>query len=156
MRVWREDRYGVRTPEVIPLSEDAVLALVKKAILSAYNIGNVIIVGRGGQVLLQDMPGTLHIRIEAPMEDRTQRVKAQMKLEQRNYQADVDARRAAQDWIESRDAASADYIKRFYNASWSDPMLYHLILNTGKLSIEQAAQMIINVVHAIYEEPQPA
>jgi cytidylate kinase len=56
---------------------------------------------------------------------------------------DTELRRAAQDRIVERDAASADYLKRFYKVAWEDPLLYHLVINTGKVSLEQAAQIIV-------------
>jgi cytidylate kinase len=112
---------------------------VQKAIKTACREGNMIVVGRGGQALLQDCPDTLHVRIEAPLEDRIQRVKVTHRLE----------RRAAQDLINERDQASAEYVQRLYGADWADSRLYHMILNTGKLELEQAANMIVAVVKQV-------
>ena len=50
--------------------------------------------------------------------------------------------------------SSADYIKRYFNTDWSDPQLYHLVLNLGKLTVEQAVQIILAAVHSL--ETQPA
>ncbi len=61
----------------------------------------------------------------------------------------LDTRRAAQDLIEERDAASADYLKRFYGVDWSDPLHYHLVINSGKLSLVLAAQVVIDLVHCL-------
>ncbi len=70
--------------------------------------------------------------------------------------ADIQPRRQAQNLIEERDAASADYIKRFYEANWADPMLYHMVLNTGKLSLEQAANLIVQAVKELESRSQQA
>jgi CMP/dCMP kinase len=142
MRVWKEDSKGARTSEEISLDEDAALKLVQDAIHYAHTSGNVVIVGRGGQILLRDLPDVLHVRIEAPEEDRIQRVKEWLRTSDQPNGNSVDLRREAQDLINIKDGHSADYIKRFYNADWDDPHLYHLVLNSGKLSIEQAAQII--------------
>ena len=128
------------------LSEEVMQSLVQKAIRSAHQMGNMVILGRGSQVLLQNEPEVLHVRIEAALEERIQRVKEQLKTEQQSYQADVDIRRQAQDLIEQRDYASYDYIKRFYQANWINPLLYHVILNTSKLSLERATQLILDLV----------
>lgn len=144
-RVWMESPTGVRTVEEMTLNEDVVVSLVEKAIRTAYEQGDVVIIGRGSQVVLKDQPGVLHVRITAPMEDRVQTVRAQMKAERQAYDATIEMRREAQDWISQRDAASADYLKTYYNADWNDCSLYHLMLNTGRMTVEQAAETIVHV-----------
>lgn len=140
--IWTEDATGLRRVEGVRLEEDVLLNLMQKAIRSAHASGKIIIVGRGGQVILRDQPDVLSFRVEAPMEDRIQRVKDQLRQSRHEFNADVQLRRDAQDLIYTRDAASADYLKRFYQVDWADPALYHLVINTGKLSIEQAADII--------------
>ncbi len=151
-RVWKEDASGARSAEEIRLNEDAALALVQKAVRSAYRAGDLVIVGRAGQVILKDNPGVLHVRVEAPLEDRIQRVKEQIKAARKLYHADIELRRDAQDLIIERDAASIDYLNRFYHVDWDDALLYHIIINTGKLSIDQAAEVIVQLVKQIQPE----
>ncbi len=139
VRVWTEDAAGVRTAQAVPLTEENALALVQKAIKAACEEGNIIVVGRGGQALLQDCPNVLHVRIEAPLEDRMQRVRAQYHLK----------RRPASEMIEARDEASADYVKRLYNANWADPYLYHLVINTGKVEVDAAARLIVEAARQL-------
>ena len=129
----------------VPLGEDVMLSLVQKAIRSAYQIGNMMIMGRGSQVILQDKSKAVHIRIVAPVEFRIQNLKERNKQAGKVYQADQEARREAQDTILDRDAASADYIKRHYNRDWNDVQLYHVVLNTGKISYERAIQIIVDL-----------
>jgi cytidylate kinase len=110
---------------------------VQNAIRYVANQGRVVIMGRGAQVILRDQPGALHVRLEAPWEDRVQRVKQRYDLRGEG------ARTEAQNLIARRDAVSADYVRRFYDVDINDAMLYHLVLNTGKLSFEAAAQLIV-------------
>jgi cytidylate kinase len=138
--------------EELKVTDDLAVSLVQKAIRMAHREGNKVIVGRGGQVILHGYPGVLHVRIEAPTEDRIQRVKEQFR-QNRQPTADIELRRAAQDWILDRDAASADYIRRFYHEDWGDTLLYHLVINTGMLGIDQAAEVI---ARAAIELPEPA
>lgn len=141
VHVWREDAKGMRIPETIALTEDIALGLVQKAIRYAHQVGNVVIVGRGGQVILQNEPDVLHVRIEAPLEIRIQRVRKQGQPNETS----LGLRRMAQDLILEKDTASADYLQHFYNVRWDDPDLYHLIINTDKLSIDQAANMLVQL-----------
>ncbi|HMD88944.1 MAG TPA: cytidylate kinase-like family protein [Anaerolineaceae bacterium] len=133
-------------------NEASALALVQKAIKAAYQHGNMLVIGRGGQMILRDYPCVLHIRIEAPLEYRIQRVNSQLKEEQQAYYPQIEIRRTAQDLIAERDADSASYIQRFYVADWADPLLYHAVLNTAKLSIDQVAKIIVDMVHSLFPE----
>ena len=157
-RFWKEDIHGVRVQEEIVMTEDQVLALVQKAVQAAYENGNMVIVGRAGQVLLKEMPGVFHVRVEAPMEDRIQRVKQWLKQEKGMATDSIETRRAAQDLIRARDEASADYLSRHYEVNWADPLLYHLVINTGRIEIEQAAKLVVGALEMVCPEPavQPA
>ena len=151
VRMWKEDAAGARSVQELALSESAALQLVQFAIRDAYQVGNVVIVGRGGQALLADQPDVLHVRVVAPDEERIQRVKEELRLARQAFKADIEVRRDAQDRIAMRDAASAEYLRRFYNIRWDDPQHYHMVLNTGKLSVEQAVDLILLAVERLPE-----
>ena len=136
VRSWREDTSGMRIAEVRGMDIDQAAALVRAAIEAAYRVGNLVIVGRGGQAVLQNKPGALHVRIEASYDLRVRRVAEQERI----------VPSAAQDLITDRDRATADYLKRFHDVDWADPSLYHLIINTGKWDVEAAANIVANAV----------
>ena len=71
---WKEDTTGARSAEVAQLDEEQCIGMVKATVAAAYKQGNVVIVGRGGQAILQDKRDVLHVRIEAPLEKRIQYV----------------------------------------------------------------------------------
>jgi CMP/dCMP kinase len=153
-RVWTADETGPRCSEIV-MSEETVLSLVQQAIHSAYRAGNMIIVGRGGMMVLKGMPGVLHVRIEAPMENRIQYVKGIIQENGRYFYADIESRREAQDRINERDEASAGYIRQFYSEDWRNPLLYHLALNTGILTTDQAVH-IIERASTVFEQEELA
>jgi CMP/dCMP kinase len=138
-RRWSEDRSGVRAVEVKRVDVVESIALVQAVIRAAYKHGNVVIVGRGGQAILSEDPGVLHVRIEAPLERRAQRVQLREGL---TYDL-------AREVVTERDRAAADYLKRFYHVDWSDALLYHLIINTERWSIEGASYLVINAVNQL-------
>ena len=74
IRTWTEDIQGVRRPEKARISEDRAIALVRGVIAAAYKRGDVVIVGRGGQAILKDYSGVLHVRVEAPLAHRMEAV----------------------------------------------------------------------------------
>ena len=111
-------------------------SLVQSAIHAAYQRGNVVILGRGGQAMLQKMLGVLHVRVEAPIGDRILRVQRR----------DGVGPEAARERIIEHDHASAGYLKRLFGIRWDDAMLYHLVINTGKWELDEAAGMIVHAV----------
>lgn len=152
VRVWREETSGIRIAETQAVNEDVALALVQKAIRAAYESGDMVILGRGGQIILKDCRNVLHIRLEAALEERIYRVKSQLRATKESFDATVDDRRAAQDLIETRDLASSNYIRQYYGVDWADPLLYHAILNTSKLGINQTARVIVEMVHCMTQK----
>lgn len=143
MHYWKANAAGVRTAEEITLDEERSILLVQKAIKAAHLQGNIVIIGRGGHVILKDEPDVLRVRIEAPLEDRLLRVRSDPKWITQHLGDSVGARRAAQDQIESADADSAAYLKRVYGVDWADPLLYDLVINTARLDVTQAAKIIV-------------
>ena len=151
---WTENPSIASGPRRADVHDVAVISLVKRAIKTALRVNNVVIVGRGGQVLLKDTPGVLHVRIVAPLEIRKKLVVEQMKRDQNSGKSDAELMHAAEEQIATRDVASADYIRRYYNVDWADPKLYHLVFNMGLLQVEQTARIIAAVVRE--KETQPA
>lgn len=145
VRTWQEDISGVRRPTTTRISDSQAIAMVQGVVDAAYKRGNVVIVGRGGQAILHDRPGALHVRIEAPMEHRIQR------LLDREDTTPTQAELA----IEDRDRAARDYVKRYYDLDPHDPMHYHLLINTGLLDLETAAQVIAMAVLQMKPVAQP-
>ena len=133
VRSWREDTAGTRVAEVRPLDEDQAVALVKQAIEAAGRQGDILIVGRGGQVVLKDKPGVLHVRVEAPVAARVRRV----------VEHDRVTSSQAAETVAMRDKAAASYLKRFHDVDWADTSLYHLVINTEKVDVETAANIIV-------------
>lgn len=142
-RIWKETPGGVRVVEDIHLNEDHALACVRRAVEIAYESDNYVIVGRAGQVILREKTGVLHVRVIAPTEDRLMRVRNAPPISTQVFSDAAEERRTALKLLESNDAASAAYLKRFYNVDWDDPQLYHLVINTGKMPLEMAANLII-------------
>ena len=124
----------VLTAETV--NEAQYVDLVKSAILAAYEAGDMVIVGRGGQAILQDKSNVLHVRVVSPASTRIARLQ---KIEA--LSADD-----AQQKIARQDRATAEYLARFFAIRWDDASLYHLVVNTGRLGIEGAVQVIVDAV----------
>jgi cytidylate kinase len=98
--------------------------------------GHVVIVGRGAQAHLAKRRDVLHVRIVAPFELRLAYVMSREGLD----------REAAQARILKKDQERARYLETFYHRHPGDPHLYDLVLNTGILDLESAAEVIAIVL----------
>jgi len=135
---FRRQQYASRRPREA-LGDQAYLELVRKVIRERAERGDVVVLGRGGQMVLRDWPGALHVHITAPLEVRTARV-----AEERGI-----SRQLAERLVRESDRRKRDYIRHFYNnADWRNPRYYHLIIDTGRISPEVAAEIIIRAVRS--------
>jgi cytidylate kinase len=116
------------------------LSQVINLINAAYVHGeDLIIVGRGSQIILNDKPDVLHVRIVAPLETRIQRW---MKREGISYEE-------AKKVVENRNKKHIDFIKTHFHEDINNPELYDLIVNTGKLSLEKVVDLIIDASRSL-------
>ncbi|MCK5679766.1 cytidylate kinase-like family protein [bacterium] len=111
------------------IDSDIYRDLICKVVTELGQRQNVMIVGRGGQCILQEQADVINIRIVASMADRVARLKIE-NPELNNAQA------AKQ--IETMDKKSQEYIKFYFKQNWSDPKLYDITLNTSRVSDEKA------------------
>jgi cytidylate kinase len=119
-----------------PLLSAAMEDYVRMVGMVVKNIareGNVLIIGRGSQVLLKDHPETLHVQIVASL---AQRVEKRMRIE------GITEREATTQVLAS-DHARSDYLRRYYRVNWLDPRLYDLAISTNRTSIQTAVQLIV-------------
>ncbi len=108
--------------------------------------GEVIIVGRAGQVILRDRPDVLHVRVVAADDVRIERLAAE-------HHIPVEAARAQ---IETSDRSRRNFLKRAYQVDWDDSRLYDLILNTNRLTPEAAAQIICKALADLVNRTHPS
>ena len=98
--------------------------------------GNVLIRGWGAGVLFRDIPQVLSVRICAPMA-----VRERLMMERLGVKDIEDVREE----IERFDTARANTMKSLFNINHGDALLYHIILNTGRISIDTCVKLICNL-----------
>jgi cytidylate kinase len=107
----------------------AFKAQIQSIYLSRALEDKVVLMGRGGNFLLRDVPYTLRVRITAPIAVRVERV---MKKEEISSDA-------AEWLVRKTDSDSACYINSLYGKRWDDPAEYDLLLDTSIEPIEAIA-----------------
>jgi cytidylate kinase len=124
-------------PSILDMLNADNLLLVSMAneILEAVAIrGRVVIHGRTGFAVLAGYADVLHVRIQAPLAARVQRVMAREGL------SDLPAAEAL---VREDDAVHRAYVQRFYNQQWDEPSNFDLSIDTGTVAIDEAAQQIV-------------
>ena len=123
-------------------NEKSCIAIESEIIINLGIQGRIVIVGRGGQGLLQDHPNTLHVKLYAPRSFRLNRI-----LE------DEDATlQEAERLLWDRDRATAQYLQRFHSVDWNDDRYYGLVLDMSRSSIDAAASLIADYALSEQEE----
>lgn len=112
-----------------------VLSAVMKDLAST---GNVLIMGRGGNMVLKDDPSALHVGVVAPIEFR---IDTAMR---RNNMDRADAER----YVMIEERARVSFYRRHFKAHPDDPHLYHMMVNPATLGVERAASVVAHAVPA--------
>jgi cytidylate kinase len=119
-------------------TEEAIVRVTGRVIAEAAQGGRVVLVGRGAQaVLAQARPEeALHAYIVAPLEQRIGAVMQRLKLDAK----------LAQQMIDKTDADRDRYVEKWHGRKRQEPTHYHLVLNTGFLGYDAAAEQIVVAV----------
>lgn len=129
------ERFDVETRQYI--------TVLQSALLDVAEFENVVLMGRGGQVLLRGITHVLRIRVMAPFDMRVKRV---MKKMAGRMGESVDVRTAAE-MVRRNDHEKFGRMRYLYDVDWGDPALYDAVINTDKLSIEAGVDLIIGLLH---------
>ena len=92
---------------------DAMASITRRMIEEAARQGNVVVVGRAAQCILQGQPDVFHLFVYAPMEDRIRRI--------RDKYGSAFATPAR---IEEQDRLRAQYVEYYYKCNWREVHLY--------------------------------
>jgi cytidylate kinase len=107
-----------------------------ETILRLAALGNVILLGRGANVITSKLDYVLHVRLVGSIEKRAEHIRKSRQL----------SREAALECIRLEDRGRKRYLKKYFHQDIEDPLLYHVTINTDLFGCEQTAEMIGNVV----------
>ena len=113
--------------------------VIKQSIETIWNLaagGHVIIVGRAANVITEKLDNVYHVRLVGSLENRIARVEEVYEL----------GRNDARKFIQAQDAAKRHYMQEYFGRAIDDPMLYHMTINTDKISYEQSVRLIGDAV----------
>ena len=100
--------------------------------------GDVVILGRGSQYILDDHPDAYHFLLLDEYENR-------VKFIMQHY--DIRYDKAAQ-IVSAEDKRRANLYRRLSKSDYDDPSLYHMVINRSRVSLEDALKTVCNVIEA--------
>jgi len=133
-----DERYGRDVDQLIrrlgygeALETDDYLRALRNVMEDLAGIGQVVIIGRGAQVILHGRPDVYHVRILAPRDERIEALRASESLSSESA-----AKRVA-----LIDGLRTDLLRRM---GWTDDdqKLYDLIFDSSGLSVDQCVERI--------------
>ena len=118
------------------LEEPGELKLAKLSRELVAELGRrdrMVFVGRACAAVLGRETDALHVRLVASQAHRARYAVESLGVAEGEVEA----------LLETTDRNRERYHREFYQRDWSDPVLYHMILNTEWLGLEGAAQVIV-------------
>jgi len=138
--------YADMAAEEPHLSDSLYMQTMTDIIRELAARGDVVILGRGSQMLLTDMPRTLHVLCVSPRRLRANR------LAERDETGMDEAMRRTQE----SDRARCAFYKKFWRVEVEDPKLYDLTVDTSRLSYEIATEVVVAAARAKSKIAAPA
>jgi cytidylate kinase len=131
--------------ERLDIDERRVRAEIEEFLAHASRAGGVVL-GRGGAVVLADVPGALHVYLGGDRKARMERV-----MELQGVDRETAARR-----VKANDRARRDYVKSTYGIDGDNPHLYHLMIDAIALRADVCVELIVAAAQARVRQELPS
>lgn len=131
-------KYDERKPKFfasLVKDRDEYFHYLQTAVLEAAEEGDCILIGRGANIVLEPMPNLISCRFVADEKIRLERLQKEFSWDEEQ----------AQQRIDESDMNRRGFSKSFFNVDIDDPIHYHVVLNTGILSVDEGAKIIETV-----------
>ncbi|CAL60575.1 conserved hypothetical protein; putative phospholipid-binding domain BON [Herminiimonas arsenicoxydans] len=120
----------------ITTDDESMALYTAEEVFDLARKGNVILRGWGATCLLRPVPHVVTVRVTRSMSKRVEWLMAHLEIDDADF-AEAEIRRS--------DAAHSARMQQQFGVEWGDPILYDLVLNTDRLSIESCASQILNL-----------
>ncbi len=115
-------------------ADKASLAVyMAEEVLEVASRGNVVLRGWGATCLLRTVPHVVCVRVTRPFAQRVAWLREQLGADDIAF---------VEEEIRRSDRAHAARLHAQFGVTWGDPLLYDLVLNTDRLSVETCARQI--------------
>ena len=98
--------------------------------------GHVVLVGRASNMITRDMDKGFHVRLVAPVQYRAGRISSWKNISMKD----------AEQIIIEKNKERDSFIKEFVKFDNTNPLNYHLVINLGQISIDEAAAVVVDAM----------
>lgn len=116
-------------------SDRKIRKTIKQVIRNFAVDGHVIIVGRGGVIISNDIKDSFHIRMVAPLEWRIQNI-----MKKKNFSFDK-AKAYVMDFDRKR-----QYLKNQFAGKKTDDSIYDIIFNAASLNCDEIVDIVMKII----------
>ncbi len=125
--------------EVVDVPEADLVKITETVVAEIAAQGRVVFVGRAAPAVLSREADALHVKLVAPRAFRIQ-----VATERLGCRPDK-----AASVLTNTDKMRARYLREYYRRDWEDPLNFHLVINTGAVGFDGAAEVIVARARAL-------
>ena len=126
----------------VKVDEALVFRKMAEVVRSLAMRGHTILVGRGSHLLTQDLKMGLHIRMEAPLVWRVNRVAMEREITTAN----------AEKLVAEQGHQRDQFLHTFFLQDPSNPFLHDLIIDTSRFNLDQMAEIVFTALSVKFGE----
>lgn len=130
----REGKAGL--VERLSTDKQQVALFTAEEVFAQAERGNVVLRGWGATCLLRPVSHVVRVRVTRPFP---------LRLAWLMEHLGTDDRDAAESELRRSDAAHASRMNAQFGVTWGDPLLYDLVLNTERVSVDSCAEQILHL-----------
>ncbi|MCE0521589.1 MAG: cytidylate kinase-like family protein [Methylacidiphilales bacterium] len=120
----------------INIPHGVVMNKMTQTIVHLARLGNVVFVGNASHVITAKFPRAAHIRIIGSFDRRMERVMEEMNCSRKEAAAEV----------KKVDERRHHFVATNFHVDLDDPTRYDLVINTDRVTVEEASQIIARLV----------
>lgn len=111
---------GIELADNAVFDAEEMVRISQKVIEEAWTEGNIVIVGRGSQCVLQHKADVFHTFVYAPCKERLERLQERLEKGINTEQK-----------MRAIDAERAKYLQEYFGKNWLNPHLYDMMLSSS-------------------------
>lgn len=112
---------------------DVMVRMLNQVVRAVARHGNVVILGRSGYAILAGLADVLHVRLQAPFDDRVAMVSAAKGISP----ADASV------LVKTEDSIRKSFVESFYRSYWDAAHAFDIAINTTHVPVAQATEWVL-------------
>ena len=112
---------------------ETMVRMLNQVVRAVARHGNVVILGRSGYAILAGLADVLHVRLQAPLDDRIELVRNATNVSLLEATA----------LVKENDKMRKAFVESFYRVPWESALTFDIALNTSRVPVNVATDWVI-------------